>query len=162
MFSPPPSPKIVELPSKKLIGMSRTMSVADNQTTSLFQGFMPRRKEIQGQVRPTETYALQVFQPDHFHAFDPTRAFTKYALVEVEADSPIPLGMEQFDLPAGKYAVFNYVGPGGDGRIFQYIYGEWVPKSGYRLADRPHFEVLGPRYKHQDPTSEEEIWIPIQ
>jgi AraC family transcriptional regulator len=29
------------------------------------------------------------------------------------------------------------------------------------LDDRPHFEVLGEKYKNNDPTSEKEIWIPI-
>ena len=46
--------------------------------------------------------------------------------------------------------------------IFQYIFGTWLPNSTYLLADRPHFEVLGEGYKNNDPTSEEEIWIPIQ
>lgn len=27
---------------------------------------------------------------------------------------------------------------------------------------QPHFEVLGEKYKDNDPTSEEEIWIPIK
>jgi len=30
------------------------------------------------------------------------------------------------------------------------------------LDDRPHFEVLGDKYKNADPDSEEEIWIPIR
>jgi hypothetical protein len=26
----------------------------------------------------------------------------------------------------------------------------------------PHFEVLGDKYKNNDPSSEEEVWIPIK
>ena len=32
----------------------------------------------------------------------------------------------------------------------------------YTLDDRPHFEILGEKYKNQDPDSEEELWIPIK
>jgi AraC family transcriptional regulator len=32
----------------------------------------------------------------------------------------------------------------------------------YFLDDRPHFEILGDKYKNGDPDSEEEIWIPIK
>jgi AraC family transcriptional regulator len=69
--------------------------------------------------------------------------------------------MDCLSLTGGLYAVFYYRGSSADPSIFQYIYGEWIPKSHYQLDDRPHFEVLGTNYKSNDPTSEEEIWIPI-
>ncbi len=37
-----------------------------------------------------------------------------------------------------------------------------LPNSEYELENRPHFEVLGEKYKNNDPNSEEEIWIPIK
>jgi AraC family transcriptional regulator len=43
-----------------------------------------------------------------------------------------------------------------------YIFNTWLPKSGYQLDRRPHFEILGEKYKNNNPDSEEEIWIPIQ
>lgn len=46
--------------------------------------------------------------------------------------------------------------------IFQYIFGTWLPASGYYLDNRPHFEILGHKYKNNDPDSEEEIWIPVK
>ena len=69
--------------------------------------------------------------------------------------------MDQMDLAGGQYAVFNYKGMPGDPKIFQYIYSEWLPASSYRLDNRPHFEVLGSKYKHNSQDSEEEIWIPV-
>ena len=36
------------------------------------------------------------------------------------------------------------------------------PNSDYKPDDRPHFELLGAKYKNDDPDSEEEIWIPIK
>jgi AraC family transcriptional regulator len=37
-----------------------------------------------------------------------------------------------------------------------------LPNSAYELDDREHFELLGEKYKNNDPNSEEEIWIPIR
>jgi AraC family transcriptional regulator len=70
--------------------------------------------------------------------------------------------LEVFVLTGGLYAVFDYKGSNKDNTIFRYIYGEWLPNSEYILANRPHFEVLGDKYKNNDPFSEEEIWIPIK
>ncbi|MGK2861531.1 MAG: GyrI-like domain-containing protein [Chitinophagaceae bacterium] len=46
--------------------------------------------------------------------------------------------------------------------MFSYIFNTWLPPSGYDLDNRPHFEILGEKYKNDDPLSEEEIWIPIK
>jgi len=37
-----------------------------------------------------------------------------------------------------------------------------VPSSDYELDNRPQFEILGQKYKNNDPSSEEEIWIPVK
>jgi AraC family transcriptional regulator len=68
---------------------------------------------------------------------------------------------EQLEIPKGTYAVFNYKGLSTDHSIWRYIYGTWMASSPYTLDNRPHFERLGARYKNNDPSSEEEIWIPI-
>ena len=70
--------------------------------------------------------------------------------------------MEAFILTGGLYAVFDYKGLNTDHSIYQYIFGTWLPNSDYVLDNRPHFEILGDKYKNNDPTSEEEIWIPIK
>jgi AraC family transcriptional regulator len=71
--------------------------------------------------------------------------------------------MEPFTLKGGLYAVFLYKGAASAGSAtFQYILGTWIPGSEYDLDDRPHFEILGEKYKNEDPSSEEELWIPIR
>jgi AraC family transcriptional regulator len=37
-----------------------------------------------------------------------------------------------------------------------------LPKSEYELDYRPHFEILGEKYKNNDQLSEEDIFIPIK
>jgi len=37
-----------------------------------------------------------------------------------------------------------------------------LPNSDYELDNRPHFEILGKKYKNNSADSEEEIWIPVK
>ena len=65
--------------------------------------------------------------------------------------------MEAFTLPPGLYAVLMHKGAGATGpTTFNYIFSTWLPDSEYIPAIRPHFEVLGEKYKNDDPKSEEE------
>jgi AraC family transcriptional regulator len=155
-------PRIETLTAKKLIGKRLVMSLSENKTSALWRSFMPRRKEIQNQIG-SELYSLQVYDPAYFSNFNPTREFVKWAAVEVSAVDLVPEEMETFMLPGGLYAVFLHKGAASTGPdTFQYIFGTWLPNSGYELDDRPHFELLGEKYKNDSPDSEEEIWIPIK
>lgn len=137
------------------------MSLANNKTGDLWKSFMPRRKEINTPF-PNQLFSLQVYDVNYFKAFNPTNEFTKWALMEVESFDEVPEAMSTFVLPEGMYAVFNYKGSNTDTSIFQYVFGEWLPQSAYVLDHRPHFELLGEKYKNADPNSEEEICIPIK
>jgi len=122
---------------------------------------MPRRKEIVNNLT-SDLVSLQVYEPGHFEDFNPGREFEKWALVEVSDVTNVPTGMEVFNCPKGTYAVFLYKGSSQDKSIFKYIFSSWLPSSAYVIDDRPHFEVLGAKYKNGDPESEEEIWIPVK
>lgn len=156
-------PRIETLPSKKLIGKRLSMSFANNQTFVLWQSFMPRRKEIVNTLTK-DLYSLQIY-PDYFD-FSSTNlntTFEKWAAVEVADFIHIPEGLEACELPAGLYAVFEYKGLSSDTKVYEYIFGVWLPGStNYMLDNRPHFELLGEKYKNNDADSEEEIWIPIR
>jgi len=155
------TPRIENLKEKKLVGKRLTMSLADNKTGELWKNFMPRRKEITNNLT-NNFISMAVYKPTHFTDFKPTNEFEKWASVEVSVFDSIPNNMEKFILPGGLYAVFDYKGSSNDLSIFQYIFGTWLPNSDYLLDDRPHFEMLGEKYKNGDPNSEEEIWIPIR
>lgn len=155
------SPKIETINSKKLVGKRLTMNFANYSIGELFKNFMPRRNEIKNNLT-NDIISLVVYPPTHFINFKPINQFERWAAVEVADFNNVPTDMETFVLPSGLYAVFNYKGLSSDTSIFHYIYSEWLPNSNYLLDDRPHFEVLGEKYKNNDPTSEEEIWIPIK
>jgi AraC family transcriptional regulator len=155
------TPRIATLNEKKLIGKRLTMSFADYKVGELWKFFMPRRKEINNNLS-NDLIAMTVYKPTHFLNFSPANEFEKWAAIEVSNFDNVPSEMETFTLSGGLYAVFDYKGLNTDDSIYRYIFGEWIPDSDYELDERPHFEILGDKYKNNDPASEEEIWIPIK
>jgi AraC family transcriptional regulator len=156
-------PRIETLKERKLIGKRLTMSLADNQTLKLWQKVMPRRKDIKNSLT-TDLFSIQVYpQLFNFSFSDLNEAFEKWAAIEVADFETVPIEMETFILIGGLYAVFDYKGLSTDIKVFEYIFGTWLSNSDeYSLDNRPHFEILGNKYKNNDPNSEEQIWIPIK
>jgi AraC family transcriptional regulator len=155
-------PRIEILNGKRFIGKRMIMSLSGNKTVELWKSFMPRRKEIKNNIG-TDLYSMQVYGHSYFNNFNPNAEFEKWAAIEVTDFDTVPDEMETITLPAGLYAVFLHKGVVSTGpKTFQYIFGTWLPNSGYTLDNRPHFEILGEKYKNEDPSSEEEIWIPVK
>ena len=152
--------RIEVLGEKKLVGTRIKMSLSNNKTAELWKYFMPRRNEIPNKLT-TEYISMQVYPPGYYANFNPNTEFEKWASVEVSDFDSVPDNMETFVLESGDYAVFVHKGSSSDMSTFQYIFTIWLPKSAYQLDNRPHFEILGEKYKNNDPSSEEEIWIPI-
>ena len=156
-------PRIETLPKKKLIGRSVTMSLADDKTSALWQGFMPRRQQIKNTLG-TDFYCIQVYDKLlDFKDFNTNTVFEKWAAIEVLVFNDVPDEMKTFTLMGGLYAVFIHKGSARDfHKTAQFIFGHWLPSSEYILDSRDHFEVLGEKYKNNSPDSEEEVWIPIK
>lgn len=153
-------PKIQLLPSKTLLGKRLKMSFSNDRTGELWRSFMPYRKDILHKIG-IDLYSMQIF--DAMPDFKSDATFEKWAAVEVSAIETVPEGMETYTLQGGLYAVFLHQGPASAfQKTFGYIFEEWLPNSEYELDDREHFELLGEKYKNNDPDSEEEVWIPIR
>ena len=156
------TPRIEVLGELKLVGLRMTMSISANKTRELWQNFQRRRKDIPNTVGKN-LYSIQLYDDHYFKTFNPHSTFEKLAAIEVTNFNAVPPDMEAFTLPPGLYAVFSHKGAGATApATFNYIFSTWLPDSEYSLDIRPHFEVLGEKYKNDDPESEEEIWIPIK
>lgn len=153
-------PRLEVIKEKKLVGRRMKMSLAENKTFELWRSFMTERMKIENRLAD-DLISMRVYNglPQ---LRNPEQKFDKWAAAEVTDFSDVPEGMERFTLPAGLYAIFDYKGLNTDNSIFIYIFTEWLPNSNYVLDDRPHFEVLGAKYKNNDPDSEEEIYIPVR
>jgi len=137
------------------------MSLSENKTGELWHNFMLRSKEIKNKVG-NEFYSMQLYDSFYFDNFNPNTKFEKWAAIEVTDFNFIPSEMDMYILKSGLYTVFLHKGSNTDTSTFEYIFRTWLPSSTYILDDRPHFELLGEKYKNGDPNSEEEIWIPIK
>jgi AraC family transcriptional regulator len=85
------------------------------------------------------------------------------AAITVSNHTPLPSGLTEIRIPAGRYACTTYVGPySGLGDAWSQFMGGWLPKSEHRLGDGPTFEIYvnDPR---DTPAAElrTEIYLPI-
>ena len=152
-------PKICVIPEKKLVGMCQQMVFHYPSIVALWQRFMPRHRQVLHR-NSSEFIALQ--EGDSVADIGkPNVEFEMWATVEVSEVNNIPLGMESITIPEGLHAVFLLKGTDSE-RLMTYIFKDWLPNSGYELEDRPHFQVMGEAYKNNDPSSEEDFYIPIK
>lgn len=155
------TPQIKTIDEKKLIGKKLSMSFSDFKISELWQSFMPLLSGIHNPVS-ADLISMSVYPPGHFENFSPSNSFDKWAAIEVADFAKIPENLKSYVLPGGLYAVFHHKGFSNDQSIFKYIFGIWLPGSDYRLDNRPHFEVLGEKFKLNSIDSEEDIYIPIR
>ena len=156
------APSIETINNKKLVGHSTEMSVAENKTFELFSDFMPNRKQIKNTIGE-DIYEVLLYDATYFETFNPSNKFIKWATVEVLNYKAVPEGMDSLDVKEGLYAVFKYKGMAENfHKLMTYIFTEWLPKSAYQLDNRPHFQIVGNKYKNGSPDSEEDVYIPIK
>ncbi|WP_417444814.1 GyrI-like domain-containing protein [Joostella sp.] len=145
-----------------LVGKYLEMSIAENKTGTLWGSFMPEAFKIKNRVG-ADYFSVEEYDEDYFKEFVPTKNFKKWATVRVSIAEEVPQEFATLIVPKGKYAVFTYKGKSSEAfKAYQYIFGEWLSSTKNVLDHRPHFAIMGAKYKNDDPTSEEEIWIPIQ
>lgn len=154
--------EIKSIDAKKVVGNRLRMSHVVNRTGDLWRTFMPLKPQIRNVVSADLLSITRYDQVPDFQKFDPANEFEKWAAVEVSEFDEVSEPMASHTIRGGLYAVFFYKGLSTDPTPFRYIFGVWLPASEYVLDDREHFEVLGNRYKNNDPESQEEIWIPIR
>lgn len=157
-------PEILEIDTKKLVGIKVSTSLADDKTSLLWKRFMQYKEAIMNTVND-ELYSVQFYNEQFIQGeFDSQSVFEKGAAMEVKDYAEIPKGLQEMKIEAGLYAVFIHQGTSKEfAETAKTIFEQWIPNSKYQLDDRPHFEVLGKEYKGpDDPGSKEKIYIPIK
>ena len=154
---------IKDLGPQMLVGKFLEMNFVQNNTVALWRSFMPLKNSIANQ-KTEELFSVEIYPVNFsFTEFNPTINFIKWAAVEVNNFEDIPDGMSKLLIPGGLYAEFVYKGPANQaGDFYRKIFMDWLPSSIYVIDSRPHFAVMGSKYKHNDPDSEENIYIPLR
>jgi len=92
-----------------------------------------------GLLRP-DAYLLAVFLDDPQKV--PTAELRSDACVTLVSSSPLPEGLTETRIAAGRYARATHVGPfSGLPGAWSRLISEWLPESGERLDTRRRFEV---------------------
>src|SRR5690554_6442584 len=155
-------PKIENFPEKKLAGVRTEMSFLENKIQELWQNFMGQKHQITN-VEGSDLYSAEVYDPQFFKHFNPSKTFEKWAAVEVSDFQNLPENMHPLIFEAGLYAVFTYKGPASKApEMYQFIYSSWIPSSDYVIDNRPHVALMDENYDRSSLESEEKIFIPIK
>ena len=100
-------PRIVDLTSKKMLGMKMITSLSENKTRELWGKFMPRVKEIKRRS-DKDLYSIQQYSKDlKMEMFTPQTKFIKWAAVQVLDFEQMPEGIDQLIIPVGPCSVFT-------------------------------------------------------
>lgn len=93
---------------------------------------------------------------------DETGEFTYMIAQEVKDGTVAPDGLQSRKVPESLYAVFTAKGVVQKSipETFQFIYGVWLPKSGYECTGTEDFEYYDDRFT-DDENSEVDIYVPI-
>lgn len=152
-------PRFVDLAELNLVGLPYFGTPAEGKFTETWHRFFEVEPSIQNRVDPKVCYGVELYDKD----FMPGQDWYYFPSVQVSslADTPGLFFAKTF--PACRYAVFAAVGGVPKlGEVFQFIYNEWLPASGYAMAYPWDFEVYGEQFKGDEPESVVEIYIPVK
>lgn len=88
--------------------------------------------------------------------------FNYFAAVEVDKNTTPPDGMTLIKIEKQNYAIFTHKGGLSTlDHTNQYIWGTWLPQSGYELAQASDIEVYPANFQASDCKANFEIWVPL-
>lgn len=155
----PMKPRIVDLPAVVVTGRAgkftpRTMP----QIPQLWTEFAPLIDGVPGRMGEC-TYGI-IAASNRTENDEPCCEYI--ACVRVGRDARPPEGMKRFEVPRARYAVFTF--DDHISRIAQFVdrvYSEWLPATGLRAVDGPHFELYDERWDPDTGTGPVEYHVPI-
>ncbi len=114
-----------------------------------------------GIIRPPSTAMLGLYHDDPEST--PPEQLRADAALTLSEDLPLPAGLTEIRIPAGRYAVTTHLGPyAGLGDAWARFMGTWLPASGHRVGEGPSFEIY--RNTPADTPPDElrtEMYLPI-
>jgi len=147
-----------------VVGLKYRGKKRQGEVRQLWRRFALRAVEIRHQVSGG-SYGVMGHYERPFGGmgnYDPSCGeFDYLAGVEVDSVADMPAGMESWEIPKHRYAVFVF--PFRDiGQAYRYIYQEWLPASDHQLAEAPEFEFYPATFDPDDGSSEMFLYVPIE
>jgi predicted transcriptional regulator YdeE len=158
-----PQPTFLHKDAFKIVGVERYTENGIPSIQEAWSEFTKRSEEIKRISTPRVCYGFEDYSRD-FVMNSP--GFPKYyylAAWEVDKIADVPEGMKSKEVPAADYAMFTHRGSiSALPKVFAYIYGEWMPASGYAMD--PKVQADFERYTEKMTDMENavvEIWVPV-
>ncbi|HEY7769755.1 GyrI-like domain-containing protein [Longimicrobium sp.] len=138
-------------------GLRRMHSYRDAQASMVAQwDEFVRMVPVPGQQGAT-TYGVMC------GAWPDEQRFEYMCGVEVASLDALPPEYGRMRIPAQRYAVFLHHGHVSTlHSTWDAIWHQWLPRSGYRMANTPEFERYDERFDPQSGSGTVEIWCSIQ
>ncbi len=158
-------PQIIERDPVMIVGIRDKTTIRTNKIPEMWKSFNPRINEIRNRTIPFRGYGICEVDPLYaMTEFNEDSEYNEIVGVEVNQPEDIPEGMVAKLLRGGKYAVFTHKGKINNLMMtYDYIWGTWIPYSGYELDLRDDFECYDDRFLGpDDDRSQFDIFIPIK
>lgn len=150
-------PKILELDGFKFVGLRYFGDNKNQEIKGLWGEFNKNCDKFKHVKTNSPAIGLCIMIPGEMEKFEYSAGF----MVDSTADMD-PMFVSR-DVPPSKYAVFTHKGLLTNlMETYQYIFGVWAKKTDYKINELLNFEWYDDRFKDNDPSSEFDIYIPIE
>lgn len=151
-------PQIIEKPEAYYVGISKQFHEDETDYLTLWHPFKPFMGHIPNQLPNAYFGIYDAFEEKNNDIF-----FTYMCCAKVHSLDNIPAGMTGKKLDKQLYAAFTHKGALLQLKeTFKYIWGTWLPNSGYDYHPTPDFELFPENYDASSPDSSVELYIPIK
>jgi AraC family transcriptional regulator len=144
----------------KVISPFGNETAFDRRVPELWLNFNKRRAEI-----PNRKKSIGFGLAMEFGEENGIEELTYMAAAQVnDSKCIIPRGMRMVTMPPNTYAIFETTGsPDSIHAVFDYIYGVWLPSSGFRRAEDGYdLEIFDARYKIEGDSSFSTFCVPVK
>jgi len=150
--------EIITLPEVKLIGIERKFRAREQAWEAFNRKYNHTFRDAPNRVYPTArnaTHVLSVLQPNG--------DFRIFAGMEVTSLDAVPKGAQSYILPAQEYARLCFEGGLDDRECTDFLYTQWLGKSGCQSGQTRDFPVATLEYFTPQGVEpyEEAVYIPI-
>ncbi|MGM0641459.1 MAG: AraC family transcriptional regulator [Thermotogota bacterium] len=151
-------PNVINIEPRKIVGMKYKGSMGHPVLNDLWGTVNSRVNEVKNIVGNGYGLNLSVEEKEGDFLIEYIAGF------DVSDYENIPEGMERYDLPGGKYLVFEHKGHvSKTPDTFEYIYGTYLPKSDYEKDNsRPDFEYYDQDFNCETEAGKFYIYVPIK
>ena len=146
--------KLERKPAFTVVGMKHRGKAQSNEIPQLWSSFLPRTAEIKNRTNKDICFGAE----DNYD--ETTREFDYMACIEVNQVDDLPLGMEQWQIPANTYAIFPTTLPDIN-NTYANIESR-LADSGLERKLAPEFELYDETFDAADPESLFYIYVPVK